>query len=362
MLFEANQPIALKTDLVNLAHYRKADRTRSGLPDPVVVLVAYAQDELVYDNGRITTSDPSAYAAHKHSGDAQMRNILVNKFGLAYPRGWPLLMHRRLADVLIDTAIDMRNTHRLFTVVMDGLRTFEAALRMAADRPDLIASGMLATAGNSAHNRALAVDSKLFTLIDPLSYETWSGEVSLLALEEADEHGHLDDEQDMSINSRFYTGPMASAAKRNRHERLVAWQRASVKNRTPIANLLAEFWDDRVPGSPADMWRIITCRALCIGVDANPKTSPLIQNLRQELASLYEQNQQQSISRAEFAEAAHTVFSHYWAEIFPATARKQLEKLLGPGGGNPPALQDFIFHEWLTDIHDDDIAAFLLAA
>src|SRR6185295_4386530 len=91
-------------------------------------------------------------------------------------------------------------------------------------------------------------------------------------LVEADEHGHLDD-LNMETNSRFYTGPMPEAARQNRLNRLQAWQRASVKNKLPVANLLAEFWDDRVPGSPADMWRVLACRALCLGLDANPKSN-----------------------------------------------------------------------------------------
>jgi hypothetical protein len=281
--------------------------------------------------------------------------VLVNKFGQVYPRGWPLLLHRRLADVLTEVAVDLRDRHRLFTVVMDGLRTYEAGLRMQANRPDLVASGMLALAGESAHNRALAVDSKLFRLIDPRSYETWNHTVPLAALDEADEHGHLDDEQDMRINSRFYAGPMSDAARKNRARRLAAWQRASVKHRTPIASLLAEFWDDRVPGSPADMWRILTCRALCIGVDANPATSPVMQELRTRLNTLHQNHQKGEIPREAFAAEAYQLFTGAWDRVLTAGMQLRLDRLLGAGGGAPPALADFLFHEWLADIHDQDV-------
>ncbi|MBY0406874.1 MAG: hypothetical protein K2Q01_04225, partial [Rickettsiales bacterium] len=301
---ETNPHIPL-SDLVNLANYRKKHRMGQGLPDPLIILVAYAQDELIYDNGRITTCDATNYERHKHSPEPASRNILVNKFGQCYPRGWPLLLHRRLADVIIDTAIDMQSRFRHFTVVMDGLRTYEAGQRMQANRPDLVASGMLAPAGASAHNRALAVDSKLFELIDPQSYETWVGEVPLTSLEEADEHGHLDDEQDMHINSRFYAGPMSTSARKNRHERIVCWQRASVKNRTPIANLLAEFWDDRVPGSPSDMWRVLVCRAMCLHLNVHPSSHPEIQKTKAALSALHETHTAGHLTRAQFLQHAH---------------------------------------------------------
>lgn len=352
MFPETNQPIALDTDLVNLATYRKQDRTAGNLPDPLLVLVAYAQDELVYDAGRITTTHPKTYAELKASPLPEIRNRLVNKFGLAYQPGTPLLLHRRLADVQVDVAIDMRNRYRQFTVVMDGLRTFESGERMQTNRPDLVASGMLAKSGTSAHNRALAVDSKLFDLLDPLSFETWTGDVPLSQLVEADEHGHLDDEQPMQLNSRFYTGPMSRAARKNRDRRLQSWQRASVRNRTPIANLLAEFWDDRVPGSPADMWRILTCRALCIGVDGNPATNPAIRTLKTQLEHLTEH----TATRHDFAAQAHEILAHHWNLIFTPDDREELDALLAPGAGSPPPLQDFLFHEWLTNIHDRDIA------
>lgn len=356
---DTNQQISLSSDLVNLATYRKEERIAGNTPDPIVILVAYAQDEMVYDNGRITSSDPGMYAANKSSPHPDLRNLLVNKFGLAYVRHMPLLLHRRLADVLIDTAVDMLTRHRQFTVVMDGLRTYEAAERMQQNRPDLVTSGMLAPAGASAHNRALAVDTKLFELIDPLSFETWTGSIPLSALVEADEHGHLDDEQPMHINSRFYNGPMTIAARKNRDQRLIAWQRASVKNKTPIASLLAEFWDDRVPGNPADMWRILACRALCIGIDAKPATSPLVKNLKTQLDELHKKHQQESSPRQNFAEKAHGLLTHSWNTIFSLPTQQKLEALLGPGGGTPPPLDHFIFHEWLNNIHDHHIASHL---
>lgn len=355
MFKDANQPIRLKTDLTDLAQYRVADRTATG-PDPIVVLVAYAQDELAYDaHGRIVTPAPEEYAQIKSSPDYAIRNRLVNKFGLAYQRGTPLFMHRRLADILIDTAIDMRDRYRHFTVVMDGLRTYDSNVLMQNDRPDLVASGMLARAGTSAHNRALAVDSKLFELANPADYERLSGPVPLSLLQEADEHGHLDDEQDMAINSRFYAGSMGIGAKKNRLRRLQAWQRASVKNRTPIANLLAEFWDDRVPGSPADLWRVLVCRALCLGINANPAANPHIAALRTASNQLFAQLESGAITRTQLAWQAHTLCSLTWRQVFSSRQEEELETLLGPGGGALPELADCLFHEWLETIHDQHL-------
>ena len=352
-----NQPIDLHTDLINLATHRAESRTASG-PDPIVVLVAYAQDELAYDaTGRIITPAPEEYAHIKSSPDYPIRNRLVNKFGLTYRPGTPLWMHRRLADVIIDTAIDMRDRYKQFTVVMDGLRTYDSGALMQENRPDLVASGMLAPAGSSAHNRALAVDSKLFELANPADYERLTGTVPLALLQEADEHGHLDDEQDMAINSRFYSGPMSIEAKKNRLRRLQAWQRASVKNRTPIANLLGEFWDDRVPGSPADLWRVLVCRALCLGLDANPATHPQIAALKTASAQLFAQLEQGKITRPQLAEQAHSLCGLTWQQIFSSQQEEELERLLGDGGGAMPELEDCLFHEWLETIHDKHLIA-----
>ena len=200
-------------------------------------------------------------------------------------------------------------------------------------------SGLLTTAGNSAHNRALAVDTKLFRLQDG-------------ALVEADEHGHLD-ATDMLANSRFYNGAMSDEARKNRLDRLVAWQRASVKNRLPIANLLSEFWDDRVPGSPTDFWRVISCRALCIGLDGSPKSNDKIKALREALEAL----ETTHLSRDEHAQHAYEIFAQSWNKIFSEADKNTLETLLGAGASTPPALSDFLFHEWLQTIYDKDLVA-----
>lgn len=326
--------IDLKRDLIDLAGYRLADRTARHQSDPIVIHVAYAHDTYVYEQGRIVAADATHYKKIRDRDP----NALVNKFGVAYAPGTSLLLHKRLADVLIDAAIDMRDRHGQFTVVMDGLRTYDSNLLMANSRPDLVEGKMLAPAGASAHNRALAVDSKLF--------EQKNDE-----LVEADELGHLDD-LDMRTSSRFHAIDPSEPAHANRLNRLRAWQRASVKNRLPIANLLSEFWDDRVPGSPADLWRVLSCRALCIGMDGNPKTNPLIQNLKDDLDRLHREQS----DRQQFAADAHALTAAAWETLF-TRRRGDLERILGPGGEKCPDLADCIFHEWLQTIHDRDLIA-----
>ena len=349
---EENQSIDLKNNLVDLADYRKADRIADSNPDPLIVHVAYAQDDLVYDEGKIISVTPETYREFKQSRS----NDLVNKFGLAYASGVPLLLHKKLADVLVDVAIDLRDRRGHFTVVMDALRTYDSALKLQESRPDLVESGLLTKAGNSAHNRALAVDSKLFELADKnLSTSTPTRTLPLSALVEVDEHGHLDD-LDMTANSRFYQGAMSDKAHHNRLVRLQAWQRASIKHQLPIANLLSEFWDDRVTGSPADMWRVLSCRAMCLGISGDPKINPTIHSLKTDLDVLHAQNKQGALSRQEFAERAYHYFVSAWEQVFSKQIQLQLNAVLGRGAGAAPALSDFMFHEWLNDIYDRDLA------
>lgn len=344
MFPEESPRIDLPRELVNLSTHRAAERT----PDPLLTFTAYAQESAVYDEkGAIIHLPPEQYAAIKSSTDFNTRNRLVNKFGLCYVPKTPIWLHRRLADVILDAAFDMFRSHNLITVVMDGLRTFEGGINMQNNRPDLVQSGLLAPAGTSAHNRALAVDSKLFhTSALPARLET---------LTEADEHGHLDDEQPMSVNNRFYNGHMSEAARTHRHLRVVAWQRASVKRRTPIANLIAEFWDDRVPGSPADIWRVVVCRALCLNMVANPAENTQIAALRDALNTLYAQHKAGESTRSQFAYAAYAQLTAHWPQIFTHEQCQQLNELLGEGGGKPPELEDFLFHEWLETIHDEHL-------
>lgn len=350
-----NSTIDLAHDLVDLASWRRQERIRQG-EDCLRAFAAYAQDHCLYDAlGHVIEASPAEYEACRHHMDPAERNRLVNKFGLTYAAGSPLLLHRRLADVLIDSAIDLFDNHGLITVTMDALRTYDAGTRMQENRPDLVASGMLAKAGTSAHNRALAVDTKLFCRSAHTAPA--ASHPAMRGLCEADEHGHLDDEQDMRINSRFYTGPMSDDARNHRLLRLQAWQRASVARRLPVANLLAEFWDDRVPGSPADMWRVAVCRALCLGMDANPAHHAGFAALKQQSNDLHGRYLAGEISRQALAEACQQLMEQQWPVLFTSAQQETLERLLGASGGAPPPLTDYLFHEWLETITDNALKA-----
>lgn len=333
-----NQTIDLKVSLVDLAHHRSAERCLGRTHDPLRIYAAYAQDETVYKNGAIVTVSPEEY--NIISRDAP--NELVNKFGRVYALDAPMLLHHKLADVLIGVAIDLYDRHGFISIVMDGLRTYDCAVKLQENRPDLVELGMLTQAGKSAHNRALAVDSKLFS---------YQGDM----LVEVDECGHLDD-LNMDTNSRFYQSPMSDTARRHRLLRLQAWQRASVKNTLPIANLLSEFWDDRVPGSPEDLWRVLACRALSIGMNAHPADNPIIGALKSQLIALHNEHHERHTTRQSFAEAAHSHFVDAWNTLFTAEHIHTLDTVLCKGASQPPALEDFIFHEWLNTIHDEDLA------
>lgn len=355
MIPEDNQPIDLSKDLVDMSRYRIKERSQQ-TRDPILIYLAYAQDSTIYNaNGTIVECNPKQYHTIKTSNDLEIRNQLVNKFGHVYAKNTPLLLHKKLADIVITSAIDLYTRYGFITVIMDGLRTYDSGVRMQENRADLVASGMLAKAGYSAHNRALAVDSKLFKPITANTKKAPNHDWQLHELQEADEHGHLDDEQDMSINSRYYKGPMSDEARHNRLERLRAWQRASVAHKTPLANLLSEFWDDRLTGSPADMWRVLVCRGLCIEHTMHPKDNPDIAALKQKLDLLHQQQKSGSITRDQMAHTAHTTFCDAWNTIFSDNQRQQLDQLLGPDAGNPPTLSDFVFHEWLETIHDKDL-------
>ena len=347
---EPNQILDLATTLVDLADYRKADRIAGDKHDPLIVFAAYAQDEMVYKDGLMIQASQAIYKEFQRV----LPNELVNKFGLAYADNSPIFLHKRLADVMVDVAIDMRDRHSQYTVVMDGLRTYDCAVKLQDARPDLVKIGLLTKAGYSAHNRALAVDSKLFHIIDLAAAMNPSIPLPITSLQETDECGHLDD-LNMETNSRFYEGPMSDAARINRLNRLQAWQRASVKNKLPIANLLSEFWDDRVTGSPADFWRVLTCRAMCVGMNGNPKTNPILGELKEELDALHTQNKHQDISRKTFARKAYANFIAAWDHFFTKQHRMELIATLGPGGAEPPELKDFIFHEWIDNIFDQDL-------
>lgn len=236
-------------DLCNMATYKKDQRRKAcGGADPLVIRVAYAQDELIYtEDGTLDIeSDEEIYSKLP-------RKARLNKFGMAYRKGAPLLMHKTLADITINAAIHLFNTQSWRTVLYDSLRTMEGAYKLYVFAPDSdITKGLLAMPGESAHNKGLAVDS-MMEAVD-------SGK-------ETDMGAHFD-HLDMTINSRAYMGDKISdEAKQNRIIREAAFLRGALTQGLLIAPLRTEFWDDRLPENRADLWRVLDSAARCLGIE-----------------------------------------------------------------------------------------------
>lgn len=233
-------------ELVLMKDYRKAERVSACGADPIRIVLAYAQDELAYDEqGKVVKmADRAAY-------QALPRQRRVNIFGLAYRRDAQFYLNRILADIVAGAAIHLYQSQGWTTVLYDGLRTVEGAFNLynfATDQD--IASGLLALPGQSAHNKGLAVDCM---------FEDREGR-------EADMGGHFD-HLDMATNARIYTGDkISAAAKENRLIREAAFLRSAFTQGLLVAPLRSEFWDDRPPENRADLWRVLDSAARCLGI------------------------------------------------------------------------------------------------
>ena len=249
---------ASKTDiplsaLIELAQHRQPERVHACGVDPLEVLPAYAQTTLVYaSDNTIHPANAAAYAL----SPAEDR---VNKFTRAYHPHAPLLLHRKLADIVVDAAVILHRQHGWKLRVYDGLRTMEAAYVLyQSAKPEWLgfdAQGnktlpaLLSEPGASAHNRAFAVDS---VLVDAKGREI-----------------ERFDNTDMTISHRDYAGNGITALQRQaRRIKECAFQRAALANGLLLAPLMSEYWDDRLPGSAADLWRVIRSLCRCLGLPA----------------------------------------------------------------------------------------------
>lgn len=250
-------------DLLDMSNYRHAalvaesgekpadltlspsPRNECGVTSPVIICLAYAQEELIYDGeNKIIAVSPDVYASTS-------REQRVNKFGLAYPRERKFLLHKTLAGILVEAANYLYKTEGWRTVLYDGLRTVDGAYALynfASDED--LRDGLLALPAKSAHNKGLAVDSMM---VDESGREIDMG-------------GHFD-HLDMATNMRNYTGEKISdAAKKNRLIREAAFLRAALTQGLLIAPLCSEFWDDRLPENREDLWRVLDSAARVVGV------------------------------------------------------------------------------------------------
>lgn len=315
-------------DLVPVADWRRDERIlRCHGNDPLHCLVAYAQDSLIYQNGRLVQ------AASREQYDALHRDEKLNKFGAAYRPDAPLLSHRYFADILVEAAIDLYLNHGWLLCVLDSLRSMEAGyLAYMNAHPDDRASKLLSAPGTSAHNRALAADCMCF--------HTDGREIDM--------GGHFD-HSDMVTNHRNYQGAKVNAQQQqHRIWRESGFQRAALRCGTLIAPLREEFWDDRVPGSPADLWRVLESVARCLNIELHRDSRIVL--LKDKLAPLTSPTQ---------AAGAYALFATAWADLFAAHANL-LHDILRADANTPPPLENFLFHEWLNPIYDRDLRPFNL--
>lgn len=291
-------------ELVDIAQYRRDARIAACKGhDPLLAIPAYAQDSLVYDaENRLQQAPDAAYAATPYE-------VRVNKFGKAYKQGAPVLLHRTLADIMVDAAVDLYNDKKWNTVVFDGLRTMEGGYLLYRNAQDQwLQDGLLSAPGKSAHNRGLAADTALF-----------------------DDHGReIDmgahfDHADMKINNRTYSGnEISESAKENRLIRERAVMAAALKRGTVAMPLREEFWHDQVPGTPEDLWRVIESICRCIG-----QTPP------------------QKAERARTYEA----FAAQWKTL----DKGKLSATFGDAALKPPAAEHITYHEKLKPIYDREL-------
>ncbi|MEZ5691631.1 MAG: M15 family metallopeptidase [Rickettsiales bacterium] len=267
------------------------------------VCVAYAQEELIYDDrNRTIRVDKETYAKAS-------RHQRINKFGLAYPKNYKLYLHKTLAEIVISAADYLYKTYGWQTILYDGLRTVDGAFRiynLASDED--LASGILAMPAESAHNKAMAIDSMM---IDSDGREIDMG-------------GHFD-HLDMSTNMRYYNGnKISETAKRNRIIREAAFLRAAFGNGLLIAPLRNEFWDDRLPENREDLWRVLDSAARCVGLEYTAK------------------NKENWI---------YTYFLENWRKIFTGHEEKLLEII----GHTTPPLEEKIefYHGNYNPIYDE---------
>jgi D-alanyl-D-alanine dipeptidase len=308
-------------DLRDMDKHRKKERMEacSG-HDPLKALVAYAQDELIYDAAdTIIKADRATYAGTP-------RENRVNKFGLAYRKGAPFQLHKTLADIVVGAAIRLYKTQGWTTVLYDGLRTMEGAYKLYLQAHDSdLASGLLALPGQSAHNKGLAVDSMMLD-------ENGS---------EVDMGGHFD-HLDMESNSRLYSGDKISeTAKQNRLVREAAFLYSAFTQGLLIAPLRNEFWDDRLPENRADLWRVLDSAARCMGISLlSPTDEMLRKTKRQAFAEAWEQ-------------WSYKDFLAKWDEVFAGSAQ-EVKKLFGVR--HPPKTEKAEFyHGNYQPIYDRDL-------
>lgn len=311
--------------LMDMSQYRLEERIeRCDGYDPLYVLVAYAQEELLYHpDGHIFV------APSREAYNAAPREMRINKFGVAYQRDSKLYLHKTLADIVVGAAIHLYQTQHWAMVLYDGLRTVDGAYllyRSAADSD--MEDGLLSLPGRSAHNKGLAVDSMML--------DAHTGV-------ELDFGGHFD-HLDMTTNGRLYNGYGISAeAKENRRIREAAFLHSAFSQGLIVAPLRNEFWDDRLPENREDLWRVMESAARTIGITL----------LTDEDDRLYRHERHEFIRKWE--SWTYEDFLNIWETFFAGYEEKLIAAI---GTATPPAIErvDF-YHGNFNPIYDKSLAS-----
>lgn len=308
--------------LMDMEEYRREERMQAcGGHDPIIIRLAYAQNELIYDAmGQLSAL--THYAEYEN----YPRTRKVNIFGPAYRIDAGFYLNKPLADIVVGAAIHLYQSQGWTTVLYDGLRTVEGAFNLYTfATPTDIQSGLLALPGQSAHNKGLAVDSMVE---DKDGFEIDMG-------------GHFD-HLDMESNNRTYDGPKISAkAKKNRLIREAAFLRGAFTQGLIVAPLRPEFWDDRLPENREDLWRVLDSTARCMGITLlSPEDIELRFKDRAAFSTKWE-----SWSYADFLKK--------WDELFAGQEAKLMELF---GVTKPPAEEKIEFyHGNYHPIYDRDL-------
>lgn len=320
------QPQAIPpADLVDMARYRKGERTASGC-DVLKAVVAYAYDDLVFDEqGHARHVDRKTLAATP-------RALHVNKFGKAYHDKACIWLHKAMADIVVDAALFMHRTYGWTCVLYDGLRTVDGAYIVYTQMSEADRNlGIFALPGASAHNKGMAADMVMFDAHD-----------RLVAM------GGNFDHLDMRTNSRTCTD-LPREVLENRIRREIAFQHAALSHGRLFAPLRSEFWDERFPENHQDHWRVLDSIARCLGKSllsgedeanrASPKGSP-------ERDAFIEKWEQMDYAR----------FTQLWQQWFDDSELRSVLNLPVPVA-LPPDASTVIYHGDYNPIYDRDLLA-----
>lgn len=321
---DAPQPIA-PSELVDMANYRHKERTYAD-QDIITVVVAYAYDDLVYDeNGHAIHVDRQTY-------ESTPRELRVNKFSKAYRKDAKIWLHKSMADIVVDAALFMHKKHGWTSVIYDGLRTVDGAYIVYNNMSDAdIASGIFAAPGASAHNKGMAVDMVMFDADNKLV-----------------EMGGNFDHLDMKTNSRAYTD-LPQHILDNRIHREIAFQHAALTHGRLFAPLRSEFWDERFPENSEDHWRVLDSLARCMGKrllneeDEINRTSPRGSEARQAFHDKWEN-------------MSYEQFSELWQQLFDDNKMRRIFDVV-TSVKLPPEPSTIIYHGDYNPLFDRDLAA-----